>query len=95
MTKLVSHLPIIFAIANDIQKDSTAWLMPPHSSSGPVKGFWHDWALPEMFGVETQPGISWCLGFLSNGDCWGIIIVTPNAGKGQTSCLLTKMGANK
>lgn len=55
MTKLVNHLPIIFAIANDIPKDSTAWLMPPHLSSGPVKGFWHDWgtARHDWFGNPT------------------------------------------
>lgn len=41
MTKLVSRLPIILAIANNIPKDSTAWLMPLGLSSGPVKGFWH------------------------------------------------------
>lgn len=39
MTKLVSRLP--FAIANDIPKDTTAWLMPLRLSSGPVKGIWH------------------------------------------------------
>lgn len=41
MTKLLSRLPITFAIAKDIPKDSSAWLMTPHLSPGPIEGFQH------------------------------------------------------